>query len=383
VNSFDVAIIGGGVIGGAIAFELAAEKLSVLVIDRQQPGREASWAAAGMLSPGPDAPESLPMVPLAKESLRLYPEFVAATESASGKSTSFVREGTLQIFPGPHGETEREKMASEYRRLGLAMEPISFESARKLEESLGPAAHVVAWLPDESVVDPRLLTDSVLEAARRRGVEFRTDCPVTSVLLDSHRCTGVVAGGETIFAKHVVVAAGCFSGGIDWLARYAPTRPVRGQMLALRAEALNLRRVVRSDKGYLVPRRDGRIIAGSTLENAGFDKHVTPVGMRQILDGVMELIPGIANAEIVETWAGLRPGTPDGLPILGPTDIEGLLVATGHHRNGILLTPITAQLLRDWIVCGKVAMNADPFSPLRFAGQDSQLGASRGATARP
>jgi len=136
VNSFDVAIIGGGVIGGAIAFELAAEKLSVLVIDRQQPGREASWAAAGMLSPGPDAPESLPMVPLAKESLRLYPEFVAATESASGKSTSFVREGTLQIFPGPHGETEREKMASEYRRLGLAMEPISFESARKLENRL-------------------------------------------------------------------------------------------------------------------------------------------------------------------------------------------------------------------------------------------------------
>ena len=383
MNAFDVAIIGGGVIGGAIAFELAAEKISVVVIDRQQPGREASWAAAGMLSPGPDAPESLPMVPLAKESLRLYPEFIAAIEEASGRSTAFVREGTLQIFPGPHGEAEREKMAAEYRRLGLAMEPISFETARKLEGSLGPAARVVAWLADESVVDPRLLMEAVLEAARRRGVEFRTDCPVTSVLLDGDRCSGVVAAGEAIAARHVVVAAGCFSGGIDWLARYAPTRPVRGQMLALRAAALNLRRVVRSERGYLVPRRDGRIIAGSTLENAGFDKHVTPGGLRQILDAVLELIPGIANAEIVETWAGLRPGTPDGLPILGPTDIEGLLVATGHHRNGILLTPVTAKLLRDWIVRGKVAMNAEVFSPLRFVAQDSHYGASRGATARP
>jgi glycine oxidase len=153
-------------------------------------------------------------------------------------------------------------------------------------------------------------------------------------------------------------------------------------MLTLRAAALNLSKVVRSEKGYLVPRRDGRIIAGSTLENAGFNKHVTPGGLRQILDAVLELIPGIANAEIVETWAGLRPGTPDGLPILGPTDIEGLLVATGHHRNGILLTPVTAKLLSDWIVRGKVAMNADAFSPLRFAAQDSHYGAARGATAR-
>jgi glycine oxidase len=322
------------------------------------------------------------MVPLAKESLRLYPEFIAAIEEASGKSAAFVREGTLQIFPGPHGEAERERMAAEYRRLGLAIELISFELARKLEGSLGPAARVVAWLPQEAVVDPRLLMEAVLEAARRRGVEFRTDCPVTSVLLEGDRCTGVVAGGKTIIAKHVVVAAGCFSGGIDGLARYAPTHPVRGQILALRAEALSLRRVVRSEKGYLVPRRDGRIIAGSTLENAGFDKHVTPGGLRQILDGVLELIPAIATAEIVETWAGLRPGTPDGLPILGPTDIEGLLVATGHHRNGILLTPVTAKLLSDWIVRGKRDMNTEAFSPLRFAAQDAHTGASRGAAVR-
>jgi glycine oxidase len=382
VKTFDVAIIGGGVIGGSIAFELAAEKISVVVLDRQEPGREASWAAAGMLSPGPDSTEALPLVPLARESFRLYPEFIAAIEEASGKSTALGSEGTLQIFPGPRGEAEREKMAAEYRRLGLAMESISFESARKYEGSLGPAARVAAWLPDESVVDPRLLMEAVLEAARRRGVEFRTDCPVTSVVVEGDRCGGVVAGGETIAAKQVVVAAGCFSGGIDRLGRYAPTHPVRGQMLALRARGLSLRRVVRSEKGYLVPRRDGRIIAGSTLENAGFEKHVTPGGLRQILDGVLELVPGLAGAEIVETWAGLRPGTPDGLPILGPTDIEGLAVATGHHRNGILLTPVTSKLLRDWIVRGEVSMNVEAFSPLRFAGQGSCQGARKGASAR-
>jgi len=382
VNAFDVAIIGGGVIGGSIAFELAGEKLRVVVLDRQQAGREASWAAAGMLSPGPDSPEALPLVPLARESFRLYPEFVAAMEGASGKSTMFVREGTLQIFPGPHGEIEREKMAAEYRRLGLPMEAISFEAARKIEESLGPGARVAAWLADEAVVDPRLLMESVLAAARSRGVEIRTHCPVTSMLVERDRCSGVVAGSQRISAKYVVVAAGCFSGGIDWLARYAPTRPMRGQMLALRAEGLRLRRVLRSEKGYLVPRRDGRIIAGSTLENAGFEKHVTPGGMQQILDGVLELVPGLACAEIVETWAGLRPGTPDSLPILGPTDIEGLLVATGHHRNGILLTPVTARLMRDWILRGAASIDAEVFSPLRFAAENSQHSSPRGASAR-
>lgn len=382
MNAFDVAIIGGGAIGGAIAFELAAEKLSVVVLDRQQAGREASWAAAGMLSPGPDSPEALPLVPLGKESLRLYPEFIAAIEEASGRSTSFVREGTLQIFPGPHGETEREKMAAQYRRLGLAFEPISFEAARKLEESLGPAARVAAWLADESVVDPRLLLDAVIGAARRRGVEFRNDCAVTSVLVEGNRCGGVAAGGQRIAANHVVLAAGCFSGGIDGVARYAPTRPVRGQMLSLRPEGLTLRRVVRSEKGYLVPRRDGRVIAGSTLENAGYQKHVTPGGLQQILDGVLELVPGMARAEIVESWAGLRPGTPDNLPILGPTDIEGLWVATGHYRNGILFTPVTAKLLRDWIVRGRVSMNTEAFSPLRFGSEASGNDASRKASAR-
>jgi len=383
VGAFDVAIVGGGVIGGSIAFELGAEKLKVLLLDRQQPGQEASWAAAGMLSPGPDSPDALPLVPFANESLHLYPDFVSRVEETSGRSTAFVSEGTLQIFSGPGGEAERQKMGAEYRRLDLAFEPLSLDDARKLEISLGPATQAAALLPNEAVLDPRLLTDAVIEAARNRGVEIRHNSPVTSVLHDGYRCDGLIAGGERIAAKFVVIAAGAYSGGIDWLARYAPTRPVRGQMLALRSTGLSLHRVVRSERGYLVPRRDGRIIAGSTLEDAGFDKHVTPLGIRKILDAALELVPGLADAEIIETWAGLRPGTPDNLPVLGPTDIEGLLVATGHYRNGILLAPVTAKLLRLWILTGRVPIETAAFSPLRFSAEKSHTTAARSASANP
>ena len=383
MSAFDVAIVGGGVIGASIAFELARENLKAVLLDRQQPGQEASWAAAGMLSPGPDSPEAMPLVPLGKESLRLYPEFISLIEEASGLPTAFVREATLQIFPGPSGEAEHQKMAAEYERLGLAFESISLDDARKLELSLGPAAQAAALLRDEAVVDPRHLTSAVIEAARHRGVEIRHDCPVTAVLRTGNRCEGVIAGGERMASKFVVVAAGAYSGGIEWLARYAPTRPVRGQMLALRSKDLKLQRVVRSERGYLVPRRDARIIAGSTLEDAGFDKHVTPSGIQKILNAALDLFPGLASAEIIETWAGLRPGTPDNLPILGPTDIQGLLIATGHYRNGILLTPVTAKLLRLWVLNGRVPMDTAAFSPLRFSAENSHTSAASGASANP
>ena len=237
----DVAIIGGGIIGASIAFELAAEKLDIVVLDRQQPGRGASWAAAGMLSPGPDSLEALPLVPLAKESMRLYPAFVEAIEEISQKSTGFARHGTLEIFTAHDAESEREKMVAQHRALGLAIEPVSIDAARKSEPSLGHTMRAAAWLPQEATINPRLLTEAVLAAAESRGVRVQSDSAVTSVVLDGNRCTGIVANGTTISAKFVVVAAGCFSSGIDWLARYAPTRPVRGQMLALRPKAKSSR----------------------------------------------------------------------------------------------------------------------------------------------
>jgi len=186
-------------------------------------------------------------------------------------------------------------------------------------------------------------------------------------MLDGNHCTGVVTHGTNISAKCVVVAAGCFSGAIDWLGRYAPARPIRGQLLALESKNVQLGRTLRSCKAYLVPRPNGRIIAGSTLEDAGFEKHVTPAGVRKILDGVLELAPAFANAQLVDAWAGLRPGAPDHLPILGPTDIRGLYIATGHYRNGILLAPATAKLLSRWILGGKPELDTERFSPLRFS----------------
>jgi glycine oxidase len=367
VPAFDAAIVGGGIIGGAIACELIRHNLRVVLLDRGQPGREASWAAAGMLAPAPDSPEAAPLVPLARASLDLYPAFIASVEGISGRSTGYRRGGALEIFFAPAGEKERDEMLAQHRRLGLASELISLDDARHMEPALGSAAQAAAWIPYEASVEPRALTEAVLSAAAKQGVEVRPNADVTSVVLEGGRAAGVVAAGKKISATFVVLAAGCYSGGIDWLARYAPTRPVRGQMLSLRPAGDGPRRVLRSAHGYVVPRRDGRIVAGSTLENAGFEKVVTPSGLLQILGAAVELAPALAQAEVLETWAGLRPDTPDHLPVLGPTDLPGLFIATGHYRNGILLAPITAKLIGEWLTRGSTSVEAGEFSPLRFA----------------
>ena len=371
MKSFDVAIIGAGVIGASAAFELASEKLRVVILDRQQPGLEASWAAAGMLSPAPDSPRDLPLVPLGIESLKLYPDFVAAVEETSGRPTSYAESGALEVFYSPYGEAERDRRVTECNSLGVAAEPMSIAAARNWEPSIGPAAHAAAWLPDEGTVEPRLLMDAVITAAQARGVEFRADCEVTGLVIDGARCRGLKTASDSISAAHVVVAAGSFSSRIgrenDLFSRYAPTRPVRGQMIALRPDEMFLKRVLRSGRGYLVPRRDGRIVAGSTSEEAGYEKRVTPAGIRRILDNALDTCPVLAGAEVLETWSGLRPGTPDDLPILGPTDIDGLLIATGHYRNGILLSAVTAKLIREWVTAGRTSFDTRAFSPMRFA----------------
>ena len=377
MKAFDVAIIGCGVIGASIAFELAGEKLRVGVFDRQEPGREASWAAAGMLSPAPDSPRDLALVPLGRESLRLYRDFVASVEEASGRSAALNREGTIEVFVGDEAIPDRDQRVETCRKLGIAAEALNVEAALRMEHA-APAddARAFAWLPEEGTVEPRSLTAAVTAAAQNRSVEIHAGCPVTGLLFEGNRSVGVVAGGDKFLAGRVVYAAGCFASqiGADPLARYAPTYPVRGQMIAVQPNGPMPRRVLRSERGYLVPRRDGRIVAGSTSENVGFEKRVTPAGMRKIFDAALELCPALADAEVVETWSGLRPGTPDDLPILGPTDLDGLLIATGHYRNGILLAPITAKLVREWIMNGRTGFDAAAFSPLRFSRQ--KLGAA-------
>lgn len=373
MKGFDAAIVGGGIIGGSIAIELARRNLRVVLLERQQLGREASWAAAGMLSPAPDSADSIHLFPLAKASMDLYPHFVAEIEERTKRATGYRREGTLQLFPAPHGENERDSFLEEHRRLGLKTEAITMVEARRMEPSVGPAIQAAAWLPEEATVDPRALTQAIFAAVQSAGTEIQTGAEVASVLLQGDRCTGVIANGDKISAGHVVIAAGAFTAAIDPLKRYAPTRPVRGQMIALRPVEAPPCRVLRGEHGYLVPRLDGRIVAGSTLEDAGFDKRVTPFGLVEILNAAMELVPSLSGAEILETWSGLRPDTPDHLPVLGPTDLEGLYIATGHYRNGILLAPATAKLIGGWLTSGRPSLEVAQFSPLRFAE------ASRGA----
>jgi glycine oxidase len=370
VNTYDVVIVGGGIIGGSIALELARRNLRVIVFDRQELMHEASWAAAGMLSPAPDCPAAIPLVPLARASLALYPGFIDAIEESSEISTGYRTGGALEVFC--HGDAERElsTLVALHHGLGLACEPLPLEEAQEMEPALGRDARAAAFLPDEASVNPRSLNAALLDASSMAGAELRPGANVVSLIKDKKRCAGVkTAAGEAFSAGHIVIAAGCWTSQLPDAAPYAPTRPVRGQMVALRHAGIPLRRVLRSERGYIVPRdheTPQNLVAGSTLENAGYEKAVTSGGLEEILGAVNELAPSLASAEILDTWSGLRPGTPDQLPVLGPTDVEGLMIATGHYRNGILLAPVTAKLITDWITEGRTTLNCEDFSPLRF-----------------
>ena len=380
MKTYDAVIVGGGIIGGSIAFDLGRCGLRVAVLDRQELMREASWAAAGMLSPAPDCPAAIPLVPLARASLALYAEFVDRVEDASGLLTGYREGGAVEVIC--HGDAERElsTIVALHHGLGLACEPLPLDEALKLEPGLGRDARAAAFLPDECSIKPRALSAAVLAAARSAGAELRPGIEVTSLFLQGNKCLGVkTSEGETIHAAQVVLAAGCWSSQILGASPYAPTLPVRGQMAALRHSGMPLRHVLRSERGYLVPRGEETpqtIVVGSTIENAGYEKRITAGGIEKILSAANELVPELEKAEIIETWCGLRPGSPDQLPILGPADIEGLVFATGHHRNGILLAAVTAKLVSEWIADRRVSLDWEKFSPLRFVPAEPNRSAS-------
>src|SRR5229473_2498690 len=372
MKKFDVAIAGGGVIGGAIALELARAGLRVAVFDRQQPGQEASWASAGILSPAPENPGMIVMVALGKASLALYPEFVAQVEEISGKSTGFRPRGTLEALFSHDTKAELSTIIALHHGLGLKAEPLRAEDARELEPALSEEVEAAVLRPEEASVDNRVLTAAILEAAERSGAQIFSRNEAKAIWREGNRCAGLILQNEKVEAKWTIIAAGCFSAAIEGIAPYAPVRPAKGQMVALRGDDLKMERVLWSEKIYLVPRNDGRIVAGATVEYAGFDKRTTAGGIEKILSAAIDLAPGLANARIEEMWAGLRPDSPDHLPILGPTDLDGLLIATGHFRSGILLAPVSAKLMREWITEQKVSLDWDRFSPLRFRTQTAE-----------
>jgi glycine oxidase len=221
--------------------------------------------------------------------------------------------------------------------------------------------------PDEASVDNRLLASALIEAAKKSGAEIHAGVAVEAIWREASQCRGVIVKGrEQISAAHTIVAAGSFSAQIVGAEQYAPVRPAKGQMVSLRCGTARIQRVLWSERIYIVPRNDGRILCGATVENAGFDKVVTAGGVHSNLGAAIELAPILARAHIEDTWAGLRPDSPDHLPIIGPTDTEGLLIATGHFRSGVLLTPITAKLVGEFVLGKTPSLAWEKFSPMRF-----------------
>ena len=377
MKTFDAVIAGGGLIGCAIALELSRTGLRVALFEAREPGREASWASAGILSPAPESSAMIAMVLLGQASMALYPDFIALVEETSGLSTGYRPKGTLQALFSRHAKEELNTIIALHHGLGLKAEAISAAEARELEPAISEEVEAAALRPDEASVDNRLLSAALLEAAKRGGAQISAASPVQSIWRENSHCRGVkLAGGERISARHTIIAAGCFSSQISGVEEFAPVRPAKGQMLSLRCEAARIERVLWSERIYLVPRNDGRILAGATVEYVGFDKTVTASGIHANLDAAIELVPALAAARVEEVWAGLRPDTPDHLPIIGPTDVEGLLIATGHFRSGVLLTPVTAKLIADHVAGMTPTLDCDRFSPMRFRAAASQAKAT-------
>ena len=363
-----VVIAGGGAIGCAIAWESALRGMDVTVVERGTPGREATWASAGMISPSGHTAEAGPFVELAIAGLRGYPAFIQRLREYTAHDPVLEPVGKL-VVAITEAEVEELREFKREQAGRIEVELIAGDEARGLEPALSGDIAMAAVVADDYRLDNIKLGEALWDAAARAGVRFELGQSVESALGDGERVRGVrLAAGGTIEADRVVIAAGAWSGSITGMPRRLPVTPVRGQMVALQSVPPLIRRSVHRASTYLVPRVDGRLIVGSTKEpGAGFRAHPTALGVRTLLDGALAVLPGLAEAPLLSVWAGLRPGTPDNLPILGPDpDLEGLVYATGHFRNGILLAPITARLITDVLAGVAPAISLEPYRVTRF-----------------
>jgi glycine oxidase len=365
-------VIGAGVIGLSIAWRLAESGCRVTVYDRGKAARGASWAAAGMLAAAVETePGEERLLALTLESQRLWPDFSRELEAATGISVEYRDEGTLVVALNRDDAATLRHSFEFQKRLGLELAWLSAGEARRREPHLKPGIAAAVWSPNDHQVENRCLGRALIAACRNSGVVLHEHCPVREIEMAGGRVVGVVTEQGRDPAEVVVLAAGAWSrqiGGVP-TAFVPPVRPIKGQMLALQMEraAPLIRHVVWLPNGYLVPRRDGRLIIGATVEERGFDAALTAGGILSLLEGAWRAVPAIEELPIVETWVGFRPGSRDDAPILGASGIDGLVVATGHHRNGILLTPVTAQGISAYVLTGRLPDALRPFSPERFA----------------
>jgi len=367
----DVVVVGGGVIGLAIAREAARARMTVRLLERGAPGGEASGASAGILSAQLEAHHPGPLLPLALASRALYAPLVAALCDETGVDVDLRRDGALIVARGGAAAFELESTFDFQRGLGLPVERLEADALLRLEPAITGAAVLGLRLPDEGSLDPAALVRALRLAAERAGAEIRTPAEAAALSVSGGRVSGVVtADGTAHPAGRVVVAAGAWTGSLAGPGIVpVPSEPVRGQIVAFEAPGL-IRHVLHGGTCYLVPRSDGRVLAGSTMEHAGFDRRVTAEGVAHLAAAALALVPGLAPASFHSAWAGLRPSAPDGLPVIGPAATEGLLYACGHLRNGIVLTPITARAIVSMLRGEGAAVEGidlAPFSPLRFA----------------
>jgi glycine oxidase len=365
-----VIIIGGGIIGASIAWRLAREHAQVVVLERARLGHEASWAAAGLIAPQAEAQIAGVFFDLCLAARRVFDSTVDRLVTDSGLDPEYDPHGILYLALDSAERAELESRARWHRESGAVVVELSAAEARKIEPAISPATLYALHLADNRRVDNRKLTHAYIAAAINAGAQFRESVSAAAVTARGGRATGVLLyDGTALEADLVIVAAGSWSHQIRGLeADRVALHPVRGQMLCFEARPRILTPSVFSMRAYLVPRRDGRILAGSTMEDAGYNKSVTLAGIEKITRGALAMVPGLADLPLREFWAGLRPATRDLLPVLGHSpSVPNVIWSTGHYRSGILLSALTGEVIADLVAGRSPSIDLAPFSPARFA----------------
>ena len=371
-SSYDVAVVGAGIVGLACGWRAAQRGLSVLVVERDASGAGASGVAAGMLAPVTEAEfGEQALLALNLAGAGLWPEFEAELAEASAVEIGYRRSGALVVAADRDDGEELRRLHAFQRSLGLESDWLPGRECRRLEPRLSPRVGGGISAPQDHAVDPAATVRALAIAFEAAGGELASGSEVKGLLVDGDAVAGVRTAHGDVAAGHVVVAAGCWSGGLAGLPEAArpPVRPVKGQILRLRGPRIPplAERVIRSPRCYLVPRADGSVVLGATVEERGFDTRVTADGVHRLLEAATEVVPDVGELELVDARAGLRPGTPDNAPLIGGAALEGLLWATGHHRNGVLLAPLTAAAIAELVCGGEPPAAVAAFGPDRFS----------------
>ncbi len=362
-----IVIVGGGVMGCAAAYELARRGAQVVVLERSVPGAEASSAAAGILGAQVEAHHPGPMTELGLASAKLYPALVKDLERDSGVSIGYRRSGVMKVAYGDHDLKQLVRERAWQKRQKLPVQQLSLAALRKREPALSEELAGGLWFEADATLDPRSLLSALRVAAERAGAAFRSGAFVKRVAEEGGRAVGVeLSDGSVVSGTHVVLAAGSWTSLVAQPEHEAPrVVPARGQIVELRSSVPPLSAIVFGPDCYLVPRADGRVLIGSTLEFVGYKREVTAGAVSRLLSAAIRLVPALAQAELSSTWSSFRPYTADELPLLGPSQTPGLILMSGHYRNGILLAPISAQIVAACVLGRKPPVDLAPFAPDR------------------